>query len=129
MDKWKISAITNTRPDPNVVISENNNNSWESVSNGILTKLSNDRYYILRTNFRAYKAHQSKGGSIYFKDVTGKAKIWLNGKLIAKKDTDAKAEIEAKLDGVREYCELRVLMQGTANTEIGIGGTTQVNNK
>ena len=129
LDKWKISAITGSRPDPNIVISENDNNTWESVSNGVLTKLSTDSYFILRTNFRAYKSHQSKGGSIYFKDVTGKAEIWLNGKLIAKKDTEAKADIEAKFDGVREYSELRVLMQGAANTEIGIGGTTVVNSK
>lgn len=126
LDKWKISAITNSRPDPNIVISENDNNTWESVSNGVLTKLPTDGYFILRTNFRAYKSQQNKGGSIYFKNVTGKAEVWLNGKLIAKKETVETADIEAKFDGVREYCELRVLMQGAANAEIGIGGTTTV---
>lgn len=129
LDKWKISAITSSRPDPNIEVSENDNNTWESLSNGVLTMLNSDSYFILRTNFRAYKSHQTKGGSIYFKNVTGKAEIWLNGKLIAKKDTDIRADIEAKFDGVREYCELRVLMQGAANTEIGIGGITTVKSK
>lgn len=129
LDKWRISPLSATRPNPNVVIADNDMNSWEPIGVGTLTKLSSNSYFVLRSTFKAFKSHQTNGGTITFKKLSGKAEVWLNGKLIGKKENAETTDFNAIFPAVSEKCELRVLLEGTAGSNIGIAGSTIVKSK
>ncbi len=129
LDKWTISPVSATRPDPNQVLADNDMNTWAPVVGGSLTKLTENAYVMLRTSFKASKSQQSDGGTILFRKVSGKAEAWLNGKLIGKKDSADPADFKVTFPAVSEKCELRVLLEGTAGSNMGIAGTTVVRGK
>lgn len=129
IDKWRISPVSSIRPDPNVVIADNDMNSWEPIGVGTMTKLSVDAYVVLRASFKTFQSHQTNGGTVTFKKMTGKAEVWLNGQLIGKKETAGTTDFKLTFPAVNEKCELRLLFEGSAGSSIGIAGGTIINGK
>jgi beta-galactosidase len=125
LDKWRISPITLTRPDPNIVIADNDMNSWEPIGNGTLTKVAENEYFVLRTTFKTGKYPQASG-NILFKKVTGEAEVWLNGKLIGKKGNAETADFTVSYSTTTEMCDLRILFKSTTESAIGIAGSTEL---
>ena len=126
LDRWRVSARTTTKPDPNVKLAENDNNTWEPYGGGNLKTFNLQSYYILRTSFNPYKSFKKEGGVILFKQVSGAAEFWLNGNLLAKKESVESQDFDVRFPAVGSACELRVLLIGTDKIEPGMSGIVLV---
>lgn len=126
LDKWAASPLSKTKPEVNRKIEENDMNSWIQFSLGEQQKLENANFVIVRTTFKAYKSHQKEGGRIEFKRVSGKAEVWLNGKLLGSKTDEKEANFTVSFPAISEQCDIRVLLEGTSGTNIGMKGSVNV---
>jgi len=125
LNNWRISPRSLTRPDPNIVIANNDMNSWEPIGSGTLTKVTGNEYFVLRTTFKMGKFPQADG-NILFKKVTGEAEVWLNGKLIGKKDKAETENLIVSFFAVTEECDLRILFKSATESTLGIAGSTEL---
>lgn len=126
LDRWRVSARSTTKPDPNVKIAENDNNTWEPFGGGVLKTFNQESYYVVRASFNSYNSFKKNGGTFAFKNVSGAAEFWLNGKLIATKDSFETKDIDVKFPPTGAWCEVRVLLTGTDKIEPGMSGTVLV---
>ena len=79
LDKWRLSPVFSTRPDPNQQLSDNDMNSWAAVQPG-KRQATSDGYVIYRATFTPYAAQQKNGGTIHLKAASGITEIWIDGK-------------------------------------------------
>ena len=129
LNKWVASPLSTEKPDATRQIADNDMNSWQPVAGNELIKLENANFVILRSTFNPYEAHKTEGGSILFKQLTGKAEIWLNGKQIGSKASDKEEDFTVEFPAVNERCDLRVLLNGTTDSAVGLKGNVTVRTK
>lgn len=123
LPKWYVSPCYERRPDPNERVEENDMNSWElvTVERSVLT--SSNGYYLFRTTFAPTDKQKRKGGTIFFKQLCGKAEVWLGGKKIAVKDSEKCGDLSVQFPPVQGTQEIRVLFSGAKNTPVGMSKT------
>lgn len=119
LDKWTVSPIYANKPDATCQIADNDMNSWQPISIGSLVNLNKGNYAMLRTIFRPYQIHKEKGGRILFKQLTGKAEIWMDGQLIGKKETTEMQDFTVEFSKAQEKCELRIVFESPAAQKVG----------
>lgn len=129
LDKWFFSSFSMERPDVNSKIADNDMNTWEAISAGNAMLLKDASYVIWRTEFDLLKEYQEMGGIILFKKLAGRAEVWLNGKLLGKKDTVNEQDFKVAFPATRTECELRVLLNSAINTHVGLKGTVTIQSK
>lgn len=129
LDKWFFSPFFMERPDVNCKIADNDMNTWEAIDTGGTMQLKDACHIIWRTTFDLIKEYQKSGGSILFKNLVGKAEVWLNGKLLGIKNTVKEQDFKVEFLPVEEKCELRVLLNGSPNMHVGLRGTVTVQGK
>lgn len=129
LDKWFFSPFSMERPDVNCKIADNDMNTWEAINTGNAMLLRNASYVIGRTEFNLQKEYQEEGGIILFKNLAGKAEIWLNGKLLGIKDVVREQDFKVEFPSMEERCELRVLLNSSPNTHVGLKGSVLVQSK
>jgi beta-galactosidase len=126
LDKWRVSPVTATRPDPNQQLSDNDMNSWFPVKPGQLQNMEEGNFAIFRTSFQPYTAEQKNGGILQFKKLTGKAEIWLNGKLIATKASFEPADFSVPFPAGSAENRVNVLIETMPKQKAGLGGIITV---
>lgn len=126
LNKWNVSPLSADPPDVNQKVADNDMNSWEPLANNEPVKLDQNGYIILRTTFTPHQVHRQKGGVIEFKQLTGAAEIWLNGTRIASKEKADAADLRVDLPEVEGPCELRVLLNGSAGSAVGLNGSVSI---
>ena len=127
LEKWRISPVSTSRPDPNQTLAGNDQNSWQPVAPGRLPKLTGGRYAVFRSEkFKAYAAQQKEGGRILFGGIAGKAEVWLDGKMIGEKTTNETAPFSVALPPGGESHVLNVLVEGREGKEAGLSAPVKV---
>ena len=127
LDKWRMSPVSATRPDPNQELAQNDQNSWQPVNPGRLPKLTGGAYVVFRSEkFKPYAAQRRDGGEIAFEGITGKAEIWLDGKKIGEKTTAEKGAFAITLPPGDASHVLNVLVQGTEGRQAGLAAAVKV---
>jgi beta-galactosidase len=126
LNTWILSPQYGGRPDPNLVIEDNDMNSWESVRTGQLQTLDIGKYIVYRADFTPHHLQQSKGGKIQFIKLTGKAEIWLNGKLLGKKEDIKSSDFRINFPPIQGRCQLNVLIEGDKEDRVGLNGVVTV---
>lgn len=129
LDKWFFSPFSMEKPDVNCKIADNDMNTWEAISAGNAMFLKDASYAIWRTEFDLLREYQEAGGIILFKNLAGRAEVWLNGKLLGKKDTVNEQDFKVVFPATRTKCELRVLLNSAINTYVGLKGTVTIQSK
>lgn len=129
LDKWFFSPFFMARPDVNCKIADNDMNTWEAINAGNAMLLKNAKYVIWRTEFKLAEEYQKSGGVILFKNLAGKAEVWLNGKLLGKKGTVNERDFKVVFPATETECELRVLLNSTLNTHVGLKGMVTIQSK
>jgi beta-galactosidase len=123
VSRWRMSPVFADRPDPNQQGSETDVNTWGAVQTGRLVPFVGGRFAIFRAEFKPRAGLIQSGGKLTLNDVTGKAQVWLNGKLIGEKSDADRGTFTAPLPaGVSEMI-LNVLIETTASGRAGLGGT------
>ena len=126
LDQWRASVIFQVRPDPNQKIADNDMNSWMPVKYGQLQEMAGGRYLIYRTTFMPYDEQQRKGGQLTFQKITGKAEVWMDGKLIGTKSDGATSDWVVPFSSGRGERLLSVLIEAESGSKAGLGGVVSV---
>jgi beta-galactosidase len=129
---WRISPASLTRPDPNQVVADNDMNTWgwgqvpmlELPPKTGANKNGNWRLY--RTGFTARKDLSDGKGKIVFKKITGKAEVWLDGKLMGKKSLVEAGELILSLPAGQGYRQINVIVEGDGDKSAGINGLVKL---
>lgn len=127
LSKWQVSSPFINKPDINIVIDDNDMNSWQPATTGNVTTLESAHYVIWRTTFTPRKKHQTNGGSILLKKVMGKAEIWLNGHLLGVKEKAKTEDIQVQFPPITgNKCELKILFTGQPQSSVGLKGNVTI---
>jgi beta-galactosidase len=127
LEQWSVSAVSQGRPDPNQKIPDNDMNSWTPVKTGQLQEMLNGRYLVYHTTFTPFDEQQVKGGEVSFQKITGKAEVWMNGKLIGSKSNEATADLNVLFPPGTGERNLSVLIEAEPGSKAGLGGIVSVN--
>lgn len=126
LDKWLLSPVATSRPNPNEKLADNDMNSWEPIQIGTLKSLDKGKYLIYRTEFTPHRLQQARGGRIQIKRLAGKAEIWLNDELIGVKDKQDTSDIIVNFPSGKDRCQLNILIEGEPNDNVGLSGIVSV---
>jgi beta-galactosidase len=129
---WRISPASAERPNPTQVLADNDMNTWgwgQPPMVNIPADVINGKYRLYRTHFTPRKNLVNGSGRIHFYGITGKAEIWLNGVLIAKKDSYAPSEINPEIPAGEGPRQLNVIVEGEGDKKAGIEGNVVIEPK
>ncbi len=122
IDKWRISPFFKNRPDPNQRIADNDMNSWAPTKPGVLQNFNEGSFAVYRASFKPYKAQQKEGGVLVLKKVTGKAEVWIDGKLVYTKSTFDEGDIQVAIPASEKSYEVNLLIEREHERNAGLGG-------
>jgi beta-galactosidase len=125
---WKRSPVTAERPDPNQQMLSSDMNSWGDAHPGSwLPPFRNGRFAVYRAHFTPRAATQADGGKLVLRDVAGKAQVWLDGKMVAERDTTDKADIIVALPPGAGERVISILIESPApGASAGLGGVVTI---
>ncbi|WP_432380371.1 beta-galactosidase GalA [Duganella sp. P38] len=118
---WRIAPDGDTRPDPNQKLAGFDMNTW-GWGSPPMRAAAGSKYHLYRSSFTPRKNLADGNGLIRFGAIKGKAEIWLNGKLIGKKDSYAEGPLDVVLPAGAGKRELNVLIEAEAGQGSGIEG-------
>lgn len=118
---WRIAPDGDVRPDPNQKLAGFDMNTW-GWGSPPMRAAAGSKYHLYRSTFTPRKNLADGTGLIRFASIKGKAEIWLNGKLIGKKDSYAAAALDVTLPAGSGKREINVLIEAEAGQGSGIEG-------
>ena len=103
-------------------------NTWVNAQPGPrLPTFNEGRFAIYRAQFIPRAGVQKEGGKLTLRDVTGKAQVWLDGKLAGEKAEAGKQTLTVPLPAGGGERTISVLIEAPAlGTPAGLGGTVTV---
>lgn len=123
---WRLSPTATTRPDPNQQIGETDMNTWSAVRPGrTLPRFNDGKFAVYRATFRPRGPVVKAGGRLTLRNVTGRAEVFLNGKLAAEKKDAGRANIELPLPPGLDEATVSVLIEADGD-HAGLGGAAVV---
>lgn len=125
LDQWRVSPVTLSRPDPNQETANYDMNSWAPTKPG-QTQNINGQFVIFRTTFTPYAEQQQDGAVLLLKNVTGKAEVYVDKKLIATKTSSARGDISIKIPPAQGERTISVLIEAEQGQRVGLGGVVTV---
>ena len=125
LNKWIASPQSLSKPDPNLVLSDNDMNSWDPITPGDLQKVKKDHFVIWRTKVTPSAKIQKKGGRLFLKQTTGIVEIWIDGKLMLTNPKSDNEDVSLKLPPKNGEIQISILMNETREA-LGIEGFVSV---
>jgi len=125
LDKWLLSGMSSTRPDPTQKIASNDMNSWAPTSTGKLLRMT-ARFVMYKTEVKLSKAQQGAGLCLFLKSLSGKAEIWADDEKIGGKTAPETANFSVKLPQGKNIKSLTVLIEASENSMAGLGGVVEI---
>jgi beta-galactosidase len=126
LDKWRISPVSKSLPDPNQTIADDNQNSWSPVKPGSLQQFDDGVYAIYRTTFTPFEAQRLSGGQIILKNILGRAQVYVDKKLVGTKDDDTPGDLTAPFPKGEGSREISVLIEAQKGAKAGLGGLVSI---
>jgi len=118
LDKWRMSPLFKTKPDPNLAIADNDMNSWTFVTPGRMERMEGGQWVLLRSE--KFKSPGGQPCKVLFHGIGGAAEIRLDGKLSATKTNSRKDSVSVSLPGGNQEHTLSVLIETAPNMDIGL---------
>ncbi|GGY63263.1 beta-galactosidase [Cellvibrio zantedeschiae] len=129
---WRVSPASAERLNPTQVLADNDMNTWgwgQPPMMNMPGNIKDGKYRLYRTHFTPRKNLANGNGKIHFYSITGKAEIWLNGVMIAKKDKFASGELNLDLPAGEGRRQLNVLVEGEGDNKAGVDGNVVIEPK
>lgn len=124
LNEWRMSAFSDTKPNPRQEIAENDMNSWFPTKAAELQIFKEGKYVLFQHQFSFTISNTDS--KLHFKDLVGKAEIWLNDKLIYEKRTSEKEDIIIPFETQSQKSKLVVLIESEINKKAGLGGVVNI---
>ncbi len=125
---WRISPHSDVRPDPNQALADFDMNTWEYGDPPMLhaAQSAQPGYRIFRASFTPRKKLADGSGMLHFLRLAGRAEVWLDGRLIGRKDDYAPAPLRVALPAGSGARQLNVLIEGQQGQRSGIEGVVRI---
>ena len=125
---WIRSRISADRPDPTRQRADTDMNSWDAFHpGGHLVPFNGGRFALYHAEFTPRATTQRSGGTLVLRALTGKAQVYIDGKLASEKSDPAAADVSVAFpagDGLRV---VTVLAEAEAEGRpAGLGGVVTV---
>jgi beta-galactosidase len=124
--KWTMSPVTNSAPDPNLVVAENDMNSWTPVQTGHLQAFTGGTFATYRVKFQPYGEIQQNGGALIFHKLRGKADVWLDGKQLGTKSDPNETDFSVPFPSGNGDRTLTVVIEAAAGDQAGFNGLVTI---
>lgn len=126
LQAWHSSSLSNERIDPNIVVADNDMNTWWIVPPGELQSFAAGKFALYRARFEPFQSIQRDGGRIHFKSVTGKVEAWIDGRMIAKRDTFEAGPLTVGIPPAQGVRQLTLLVETTPGKPAGLDGLIHI---
>ncbi|MBC7783723.1 MAG: glycoside hydrolase family 2 protein [Burkholderiales bacterium] len=124
---WRMSPTAKERPDPNQKIGDTDMNTWSSIQpGGRLQPLVDGTFAVFRAQFTPRIPVQKAGGKVVLRNVTGKAQVWLDGKMVGEKANAERGNMTVSLEPGDTERTISVLIEAAAGAPAGLGGNVTV---
>ena len=117
---WRYSPASAQRPDPNAVLADSDMNSWTWGEVPMKQAPEAQPWRIYRTNLRMRADLDNGHARLVFRDLAGKAEVWLAGVKLGEKTSDAPAEFSVLLPAGATQRRLTVLVESQPTQPSGI---------
>jgi beta-galactosidase len=126
--KWRMSSLTEARPDPSAKIADNDMNTWTQVKLPRLENTPKQGWIAFRSDkFKPFEQQAKEGGVIRFHEIRGKCEIWLDGAKVHDKTVTNTMPVEIPLPtGAKEHQLILLFQKGDDAKEAGLGGVVSV---
>ncbi len=131
LQNWRISPASAQRPDPNQLVTASEMNLW-GWGQPTAAKDSADKslvFHLFRTSFTPRKDLANGNGQLHFPGISGKAEVWLDGKLIGKKEAFATSELVLALPAGEGMRQINVIIENEAGQRAGLDGNVMIRSK
>ena len=123
VEDWRQSPAFATRPSPDIVLADNDMNSWAFVRAGEIQPAAGSGVWsVLRAKVTPRRPVRERGGRMIFQDVVGLCEVWIDGTRAAAKTDAAPATLTAPLPAGEGERIVSVLLQTDGTTPAGLGG-------
>lgn len=128
LQNWLMSPQSNIRPNPNAEFSDKELSTWTSVEAAWVQSHPDGAFVIYQFPFEPTPEKNAVGGKILFPGIRGKAEVWLDGKLVGKKDDFKDAGLTVEFPPGTGSRLLRVLIEAETKSgqQAGFGALPRV---
>jgi beta-galactosidase len=123
---WRISPAQAQQPDPNVVLADNDMNSWGWGEVPIKQAAEPLAWRLYRTDLRLRADLNDGRARLVFREMAGKAQVWLAGVKLGEKAVEAPAEFSVLLPKGATTRQLTVMVQSDSAQPSGLRGQVVV---
>ena len=122
LQSWRVSPASATRPDPNVVLAENDMNSWGWDEPPMRRGPEAEAFRLYRSSLNVRADRNDGSARLTFGSITGKAEVWVDGIKLGEKTQAAAAPFFVKLPQGASRRQVTVLIEAAPGQPAGIGG-------
>ncbi len=97
LGRWKMSAVAPGPLDPNLVVADNDQNTWTNVEAKTPQVFKGGTQALYRISVTPYAAQAKDGGVLLFTGILGQAEVWIDGARVATKTDPAAGPLEVPL--------------------------------
>ena len=127
LSDWRRTHFSASRPNPNQVFASNDMNSLDHGRPGRLEGPAKDApWSMYRTVFTPRRRVGEEGGAVVFAEVVGTAEVWMDGKLLARKESPGPAPLVAPFGPGAGPRTLSLIVRAEADASSGMGRTVSV---
>ncbi|MEP6502761.1 MAG: beta-galactosidase GalA [Betaproteobacteria bacterium] len=117
---WRFSPASAQRLDPNVVLADNDMNSWSWGEVPMKQAPEAAPWRLYRTDLRLRADLNDGHARLVFREIAGRAQVWLGGAMLGEKADVAPAPFSVRVPPGELRRQLTVLVESTATAPSGI---------
>jgi beta-galactosidase len=117
---WRFSPASAQRPDPNVVLADNDMNSWFWGEVPMKQAPEAEPWRLYRTDLRLRADLNDGHARLAFREIAGRAQVWLGGALLGEKTDAAPAPFSVRVPRGDARRQLTVMIESTPTQPSGI---------
>ena len=117
---WRYSPASAQRPDPNMVLADSDMNSWTWGEVPMKQTPEALTWRMYRTDLRLRADLNDGRAHLVFRELAGKAEVWLTGVKLGEKTSDAPADFSVVLPTGAKQRQLTVLIESQPTHSSGI---------
>jgi beta-galactosidase len=123
---WRISPAQAERPDPNLMLADNDMNSWGWGEPPLKQAPEALRWRSYRSSFGLRADRNDGRARLVFREISGKAEVWLDGVKLGEKTSPEPGPLSLPLPKGAAWRTLTVLVESQPGQPSGVTGAVLV---